>query len=437
MKSAFTGMLAAALFVATAPTKATDLQDAIAADYEYLGKLFTHFHANPELSFQEIETSKRLANELAALGYNVTTGVGKTGVVAVMENGEGPTVLIRADMDGLPVKEKTGLPYASTATQILKGKTMPVMHACGHDMHMTSLVGTAMRLAASKDKWQGTLVLVGQPAEEIIAGAEAMLKDGLYERFPTPDYALGLHVFSTAEAGKIIYREGTMLSSSDSVQITIPGIGTHGAAPHMGKDPVVIGSQIVTALQTLVAREISPLDPGVVTVGTFHAGTKNNIISDEAVLGLTVRSNSNDVREALLSGIKRIAINTAKAAGMPDDKLPVIKHIVGTNVTQNDAALTARLDKTLKAKFGEDRILPYKQTNMGAEDFSYFTETDEKVPGFFFIVGGTLKATFEAEANGGPAVAGHHSPLFKIAPEASIKTGVEAMTIAALELLQK
>jgi hippurate hydrolase len=257
---------------------ADDISDAIAADYDYLASLFTHFHKNPELSFRETETAKRLGHELEELGFEVTTGVGQTGVVAVMKNGEGPTVLIRADMDGLPVEERSGLDYASTAHQVdIKGVERPVMHACGHDMHVTSLIGTARRMVAMRDAWQGTLVLVGQPAEEIISGAAAMVEDGLYERFPRPDYALALHVAARQPAGKVIYKPGLTYSSSDSVDIRVYGIGAHGAAPHTGKDPIVLASQIVTALQTLVAREISPLEAGVVTVGSFHAGSKHNI----------------------------------------------------------------------------------------------------------------------------------------------------------------
>jgi len=418
---------------------ADDISDAIAADYDYLASLFTHFHKNPELSFRETETAKRLGHELEELGFEVTTGVGQTGVVAVMKNGEGPTVLIRADMDGLPVEERSGLDYASTARQIdIKGVERPVMHACGHDMHVTSLIGTARRMVAMRDAWQGTLVLVGQPAEEIISGAAAMVEDGLYEHFPRPDYALALHVAARQPAGKVIYKPGLTYSSSDSVDIRVYGIGAHGAAPHTGKDPIVLASQIVTALQTLVAREISPLEAGVVTVGSFHAGSKHNIISEYADLQLTVRSNSEETREKLLQGIKRIAENMGRVAGLPEDRLPKVDlSVEATPTTYNDEALTARLDKVLKATLGEDNIIAYEQRNMGAEDFPYFTSVEPAIPGFYFAVGGTPQADLDAEKNGGPAVAGHHSPLFKIAPEPSIKAGVHAMTIAALDLLKK
>ncbi|UTW54593.1 amidohydrolase [Kordiimonas sp. SCSIO 12610] len=416
-----------------------DLKNDIASDYGYLSDLFTHFHKNPELSYLENETSKRLGAELEAIGFDVTVGVGGTGVVAMMKNGEGPTVLVRADMDGLPVQERSGLSYASTVKQVnTYGDEVSVMHACGHDMHMTSLVGTARRLVAMRDKWQGTLMLVGQPAEERIGGAKAMIEDGLYERFGRPDYALALHVAARQPAGKIIYKSGLTYSSSDSVNIRVFGVGAHGAAPHTGKDPVVLASQIVLALQTLVAREISPLEPGVVTVGSFHSGTKHNIISEYADLQLTVRSNDEAVRAKLLAGIKRIAENMGRVAGLPEDRLPKVDlSIAATPTTVNDSDLTKRLDAVFKRELGEENLQTLVQTTMGAEDFPYFTRVNPPVPGFYFAVGGTPQADLDAEKNGGPAVAGHHSPLFKIAPEPSIKAGVQAMTVAVLDLMKK
>ncbi len=433
-KSLLGGALALAM---TAATAADDLTDAIAADYSYLGPLFTHFHQNPELSFVETKTAGRLAAELEALGFTVTTGVGGTGVVAMMENGDGPQVLVRADMDGLPVKEDSGLAYASTATQInINGIEMPVMHACGHDMHMTSLVGTARRLVAMRDQWSGTLMLIGQPAEERIGGAKAMVEDNLYERFGRPDYALALHVAAGEPAGQIIYGSGLTYSSSDSVDIRVYGTGTHGASPHLGNDPIVLASQIVGALQTLVSREISPLEAGVVTVGSFHAGTKHNIISDHADLQLTVRSNSEAVREKLLQGIKRIAENMGRVAGLPEDRLPRVDlSVEATPTTYNDEALAARLGPVLDQAFGPEGTAPAVQRGMGAEDFPYFTNVEPPVPGFYFAVGGTSQADLDAQKNGGPRVAGHHSPFFKIEPESSIKAGVRAMTVAVLELM--
>lgn len=422
---------------ALTPAQADQLSDAIADDYSYLGALFTHFHQNPELSFVETKTAARMAQELSKLGFNVTTGVGGTGLVAIMENGEGPRVLVRADMDGLPVEEDTGLAYASTVRQKNReGIESPVMHACGHDMHMTSLIGTARRLVATRDSWSGTLMLIGQPAEERIGGAKAMIEDNLYERFGRPDYALALHVAAGEPAGKLIYSKGLAYSSSDSVDIRVYGVGTHGASPHLGNDPVVLASQIVGALQTLVAREISPLDAGVVTVGSFHAGRKHNIISDHADLQLTVRSNDEAVREKLLQGIKRIAENMGRVAGLPEDKLPKVDlSVESTPVTINNTELAERIEGAFQKGFAADDLIIYQQKGMGAEDFPYFTNVTPPVPGFYFNVGGTSQADLDAQENGGPKVAGHHSPFFKIDPEASIKSGVRAMTLAVMELM--
>jgi hippurate hydrolase len=414
------------------------LMQGIEADYAYLEQLFVHFHEHPELSFREEETARRLARELLDAGVpEVTTGIGRTGVVGVLRNGEGPVVLIRADMDGLPIREDSGLDYASTARQTnIFGVEQPVMHACGHDMHMTSLVGTARRLIAMRDRWSGTVLFVGQPAEERISGAREMLEDGLYERFPRPDYALALHVAAGEPAGRIGVSSGLMYSSSDSVDITVYGVGAHGASPHRGKDPVVLAAEIITALQTLVSREISPLRPGVVTVGSIHGGRKHNIIPDRVDLQLTVRSNDEDTRRRLLDGIERIAVNAGRMAGMPDELLPQVTYLEeSTPVTVNDAALAARLIARLEADMGEGRVYEVEQKGMGAEDFAYFTRTDPPVPGFYFSVGGTSRADLEAEAAGAARIPSHHSPFFRIEPEPSIKAGIEAMTIAALELL--
>ena len=428
--------IVAAVMTTTALTD--DLSDAIAKDYSYLEPLFVHFHENPELSFVETKTAERLAAELTSLGFTVTPGVGGTGIVAMMENGDGPQVLVRADMDGLPVKEDSGVAYPSSVTQTnIDGIEMPVMHACGHDMHMTSLVGTARRLVAMRDQWSGTLMLIGQPAEERIGGAKAMIEDNLYERFGRPDYALALHVAAGEPAGTVIYGSGLTYSSSDSVNIRVYGVGTHGASPHLGNDPIVLASQIVGALQTLVSREISPLEAGIVTVGSFHAGRKHNIISDHADLQLTVRSNDETVRAKLLQGIKRIAENMGRVAGLPDDKLPKVDlSVEATPVTYNNEALAARLGPVLERAF-PGGTAPAVQRGMGAEDFPYFTNVTPPVPGFYFAVGGTSQADLDAEKNGGPRVAGHHSPFFKIEPEPSIKAGVRAMTLAVLELMPK
>ena len=387
------------------------VKQAVAADYDsHLEDLFVHFHANPELSFLEVETAKRMAVELKAAGLEVTEGVGGTGVVGMVRNGDGPLILLRADMDGLPMPEKTGLDYASTATQVAQdGNEYPVMHACGHDVHITSMVGTARRLMAMKDQWSGTLMFVVQPAEERVGGAAAMLEDGLYERFGTPDYALAFHVASILPTGKISASESIQYSSADSVDIKVPGVGAHGASPHMGRDPIYIASQIVTAMQSIVSREIEPLSPAVITVGAFHSGTKHNIISDRADLQLTVRSNDEETRAQLLDAIERVAVNVGRAHGLPEDKLPVVTRIEGTPVTHNDLELAKRLNAVMVESFGPNGFMPFQQTTMGAEDFAYFVGRDTGVPGYYFAVGGTPPEVFEAAKNGGAPVPSHHS----------------------------
>ena len=435
------GWMIGALLAASASPAVADagVKTAVKADYDrYLGALFTHFHQHPELSFLEVETAKRMAAELKKAGAQVTTAVGGTGVVGVMRNGAGPTVLLRADMDGLPMPEKSGLAYASKATQKGQdGKIYPVTHACGHDTHITAMVGTARRLAAMKDRWKGTILFIVQPAEERVGGAKAMLADGLYTRFPKPDYALAFHVAAELPTGKITASEGLQYSSADSIDIMVPGVGAHGAAAHMGKDPVYIASQIVVALQGIASREIGPLEPGVVTVGSFHAGTKHNIISDRADLQVTVRANNEQTRAQIIAAVDRIAKGVARANGMPDDKLPVVKVSEGTPTTINDRALAKRLNASLARDLGAGVMVPYVQTNMGAEDFAYFVQPDLGVPGYYFDVGGTPQAAFDAEKAGGPAVPSHHSPLFKIAPEPAITLGTEAMVMATLELLKR
>lgn len=415
-----------------------DLKQAVAQDYdEWLADLFVWFHEHPELSFREYQTAARLAEELRAAGVEVTENVGGTGVVGMLRNGKGPLVLVRADMDGLPIREDTGLAYASTVTQVdITGLEQPVMHACGHDVHVTSMVGTAKRLVAMRDSWSGTVMFVGQPAEERVGGAKAMLGDGLYERFGVPDYALAFHVSAGEPAGKVMISGGLIASSADSVDITVYGIGAHGASPHKGKDPVYIAAQIIVALQSLVSRELAPLEPGVVTVGSIHGGSKHNIIPPEVKLQLTVRADSQDSRQKLLSGIERIAINTARAAGVPADRLPKVElSTEGTPPTVNDSELAARIHAAFVRDLGEDAVYEKNREGMGAEDFSYFVLTDDDVPGAYFSVGGTPQADLDAEEAGGPAVPSHHSPFFEIDPEPSVTMGVEAMTVAVLELL--
>lgn len=431
--------LAATLLGTAAPAAAMpDYADEVRADYQgSLASLFDYFHRNPELSFQEVNTAARMAKELRAIpGIVVTEKVGGTGVVGVMKNGAGPTVLVRADMDGLPVHEDSGLPNASTKTQKdIDGVVKPVMHACGHDTHITSLVGTAKRLAAMKDRWKGTVVFIVQPAEERVGGAVAMLKDGLYTRFPKPDYALAFHVDSGTPTGHVAASEKIQYSSADSVDIHVPGIGAHGASPNTGKDPVYMASQLVIALQGLVSRERQPLEPAVITVGSFHSGFKHNIISDGADLQITVRANDEKERARLIAGIKRIARGIGELNGMPADKMPVVRVSEGTPVTNNDPELARRLNAALARELGAAAVLPFVQDSMGAEDFAYFVDPKYGIKGYYFQVGGTPQEAFDAEARGGPAVPSHHSNLFKISPEPAITTGTIAMTAAVLELL--
>lgn len=436
MKMTFALALAAAS-LATPAVANDELSQAVKADYDsYLSPLFVHFHKNPELSYVEAETAKRMAAELRKAGAEVTTGVGGTGVVGVMRNGDGPTVLLRADMDGLPVKETSGLPYASTAMQKgHDGQVYPVMHACGHDVHITALVGAARRLAAMKDQWKGTILFVVQPAEERIGGARLMMQDGLYTRFPKPDYAVAFHVDADTPTGKMIVQPGLIYSSADTVDIIVHGVGAHGASPHRGKDPIVMGSEIVMALQTLVSRELSPLSPGVVTVGAFNSGLKHNIISDKAHLQLTVRSNDRSVRDQLIAGIKRIATNVGRMNGMPEDRLPeVVVSDEQAPPTINDDGLAQIIGTAFRREFGDNSLIHYVQTDMGAEDFPAFVE-GTGVKGLYFMVGGTPQAAFDAAKAGGPPVPSHHSPLFKVDPDSSVTLGTEAMVIAALELL--
>jgi len=420
-------------------SSADEITDAIAVDYNaYLEDLFLHFHENPELSFQEHATAARMAEELRAAGFTVTKNVGQTGVVAILENGPGPLVAMRADMDGLPVKENSGLPYASMAQQLnpATGQQDFVMHACGHDVHITSLVGTARQLAARRDQWSGTAMLIVQPAEEIGSGAKAMRADNIWERFGTPDYVLGFHVSAGNPTWTLnLLENASPYAGADMVDIIVHGVGGHGAYPHATKDPVVLGAQIVLALQTLVSRELAPHEPGVVTVGAFHAGTKHNIISEEAVLQLTVRNTNPLTREKLLSGIQRIAENMGRVAGLPEDMLPeMIIREETVPPLMNDSALAARINGVWRERIGADVLITKLPDGMGAEDYPFFT-TDPSIPSIYWEVGGTPQEAFDAAANGGPAVAGHHSPQFKIAPEPAVRMGVDSTVRAMMALM--
>jgi amidohydrolase len=405
--------------------------------YPGLFKLYKHLHANPELSFHEKRTAARVAAELKRAGYKVTTGVGGHGVVAVWKNGSGPTVLVRADMDALPVKEQTGLPYASrVTTKDDTGAEVPVMHACGHDFHMTSLIGVARVMAQLKDRWSGTLVVIGQPAEESGGGAVAMLKDGLFTRFPKPDFCLALHDKSDLPAGMLAYTPGLMMANVDTVDILVRGLGGHGAWPHTAKDPVVLASQIVLALQTIVSREVEPGQAAVVTVGAIHGGTKHNVIPDEVKLQLTVRSYTDAVRKKTLAGIKRIARGQALAAGVPEDRLPVVTIPDQTfNALFNDPQLTGRVAATFKSWFGGENVQPAEPT-MGGEDFAEYGRTPDRIPLCLFWVGAVNRAKFTQAQRTGRSLPPLHSPFWAPDPEPTIKTGVTAMTAAVLELMR-
>lgn len=428
------GAIALALSV---PAAADDLRDGVAAQMPGLMELYRDLHANPELSFEEVETAKKLATRMRAMGFAVTEGVGKTGVVAVMTNGDGPTVMLRADMDGLPVVEQTGLPYASKRVATpASGVETGVMHACGHDTHMTGLIGAAKLLVDRKDQWRGTLVLIGQPAEEIGEGALAMLKDGLYTRFPKPDYVLGFHDAAQFPAGMIGYSPGFALANVDSVDISVPGIGGHGAYPHTAKDPIVIASAIVMRLQTLISRERNPLDPAVITVGSFQAGAKHNIISDEARLQLTVRSYSDETRKALLDGITRIALAEAMAAGMPDDKLPVVKvQEPYTPSTFNTPEFSEEVMVGLRERFGAERVMKVPPV-MGGEDFGQFLRASpDDIKSLIFWVGGVPQADFDRAQKGEIELPSLHSPFWAPEAETVIATAAEALAAATLDLM--
>ena len=430
-------ILACAALALGAPAHAQDLGAEVAADMPQLMALYRDLHEHPELSFQEHRTAAQLAARMKALGFEVTEGVGQTGVVSVMANGAGPTVMIRADMDGLPVVEQTGLPYASTQRGTsTAGVESGIMHACGHDTHMAGFIGAAQRLVANKDRWSGTLVMILQPAEELGLGALAMLEDGLYTRFPKPDYALAFHDAAQFPAGMIGYSPGYALANVDSVDIEIPGIGGHGAYPQTTKDPIVLASAIVMKLQTLVSRESGPLDRAVVTVGSFHAGAKHNIISDKAHLQLTVRSYSDASRKLLLDGIARIARGEAIAHGMPEDKMPTVTvEDPFTPSTFNDPEFTQEVMDKLKARFGENRVMQVPSV-MGGEDFGQFRRADpDDIESLIFWIGGVPQDDWEAAEAGEATLPSLHSPFWAPDAEKVIATGAEALAAAAMDLM--
>jgi hippurate hydrolase len=394
--------------------------------------LYLDLHQHPELSSHETQTATELATRLRALGYEVTEHVGGTGIVGILKNGAGPIVMLRTELDGLPVEEKTGLPYASKAhMKDDNGRDVSVMHACGHDIHMASLWGTASIMAHNKDSWHGTLMLIGQPAEETITGADKMIKDGLFTRFPKPDIGIALHDTNNLPFGKVGITPGYAKANADSVRITVYGKGGHGAQPHTTVDPVLIAARIAVTVQSIVSREIKPGEAAVITIGYIQAGTKNNIIPDEAQMGLTVRSYKPDVRNHLLAGIERVAKAEAMAAGA--EKMPKIEKYESTSAVYNDPVLTQHLAATLEGVLGKGTVVT-EEPIMTSEDYSYFVE--QGIPSFYFTLGvADPQKLAEAQA-AGRQLPSNHSPLFAPVPEPSIKTGITAEVTILRDLLK-
>ena len=392
--------------------------------------LYLDLHQNPELSGHEIQTASKLATQLRHAGYDVTEHVG-TGIVAILKNGPGTVIMLRTELDALPVEEKTGLPYASKVhTKNDAGQDVPVMHACGHDAHMASLLGTAEIMARSKNTWHGTLILIGQPAEETISGAKAMVEDGLFTRFPKPDVAVALHVGNDTPAGTVSITPGTYNTNADSLRITIYGKGGHGAAPNTTVDPIVIAARTVLSLQTIVSREVKPGEMAVVTIGYIHAGTKNNIIPDQAEMGLTVRTYKQEVRKQILAAIDRIAKGEAAAAGTARE--PSVEHYEGTDSVYNDPALAARLRAPLQAALGKDNVRTGEPITP-SEDFAYFLNTG--IPGFYFDLGGADPEKFTQAKASGTMLPSNHSPLFAPDVDPALHTGIVAEVAVLRNLL--
>jgi len=404
----------------------------VEAVYPEAYALYLDLHQNPELSSHEAQTAAKLASRLRGLGYDVTEHVGGTGIVAILKNGVGPTVMLRTELDALPVEEKTGLAYASKVhSKDAAGRDVPVMHACGHDLHMAAILGTAAVMAHSKESWHGTLMLIGQPAEETISGAKAMLDDGLLKRFPRPDVAVAMHVGNQGAAGTVGVTPGIYNTNADSLRITIYGKGGHGSAPHTAIDPILIAARLILALQTIVSREVKPGEMAVVTVGYIQAGTKNNIIPDQAELGLTVRTRKPEVRKQVLAAISRITKAEAEGGGAPRE--PTIERYEGTDLVYNDPALAERLKGALEAALGKDRVV-MDEPRTGSEDFSYFVE--QGIPGFYFSLGGAEPRKYAEAQASGATLPSNHSALFAPDVDPALHTGIAA-EVAVLRNLMK
>jgi hippurate hydrolase len=436
----------AALLLASASLTAQskELSASVQKELPALTETYKHLHSNPELSHHEEKTSAYLADELRKAGYAVTERVGKYpdgsqayGIVAVLENGPGPRLFIRTDMDALPVEEKTGLDYASTVHAVNpQGQDVGVMHACGHDIHMTVLLGAAREMAARKDKWHGTLVLIGQPSEETIDGARAMLADGLYQRFGTPDFVVSEHDSSTYAAGSIALKAGALAASSTSIDVTMRGVGTHGSAPQNGKDPILMAAEFVVLAQTIVSRQIDPQQPAVLTVGTIHGGAKRNIIPEEVTMGLTLRAYSDKVRDQIIADVRRTAEGIAVGYGVPQDRMPIVtvSQTEITPATYNDAPLAERLRKVAVATLGSNHVED-AESLMGSEDVGLFA-LDHKIPAVMFNLGVADPEKLAHAKEMGVPLPGPHSPLFAPVYAPAITTGVIAMTAMALDLLK-
>ena len=422
--------------MAAGPLAAEDLKSAIDRDYPSLEALYRDLHSHPELSGHEVETAKKLAKQARDAGFTVTEHVGGNGLVAVLKNGPGPTVLLRTELDALPVEEQTGLPFAShVKVKNDKGEETPVAHACGHDAHMTIWTGAARRLATERDSWSGTLVMIAQPAEETVGGAKAMIDDGLFTRFPRPDFNLSLHDTAALPAGVIGYVRGPVKSAADSVDIDVRGIGGHGAVPQNTRDPIVVASAIVMALQTLVSRNNDPFHPAVVTVGSFHGGTKHNIIASDVKLQLTVRSMDEQTRTLLLDGIKRIAVGQARAFDIPENLLPVVTVSESTPATVNSPELIDKVVPALEGFLGKDSVLQGKPL-MTSEDFSEYGRVEPKIPSAQLWLGAVNTQLWNATPDKSKLY-GTHSPQWAPDAEPTIKTGIETLTVAAETLMKK
>ncbi len=430
--SRFLSIFAAAVISAGASGQNTPLDKQVSSVFPDAQALYLDLHQHPELSSHETRTAAELAGKLRELGYEVTEHVGGTGIVAIMKNGPGPTVMLRTELDALPVEEKTGLPYASKArTKDDSGRDVPVMHACGHDVHMASLFGTAAIMARNKDSWHGTLMLIGQPAEETITGADHMIKDGLFTRFPKPDIGIAMHDTNNLPYGKVGITPGYAKAAADSIRITVYGKGGHGAQPHTTIDPVLIAARIAVTLQSIVAREIKPGDAAVITIGYIQAGTKNNIIPDDAQMGLTVRSFKPEVRKHLLAAIERVAKGEAMAAGA--EKMPLVEKYESTSAVYNDPVLTQHLATMLEGALGKGTVVTEDQI-MTSEDYSYFVE--QGIPSFYFTLGVADPQKLADAQAAGKQLPSNHSPLFAPVADPSIKVGITAEVTLLRDLLK-